>query len=293
MIKSMTGYGRAEITDEQKRIVIEVKAVNQRFLDFNIRMPRRFICLEDKVRKTIQERVFRGHIDVFITVESVGSQTKNIKVDKALAQAYYREISELQEELGIARSLDIKGLISLPDVFKVEEPEEDTDLFWQEYLQPALESAVDALVKMRELEGQKLLQDIKGNLRNIEEGREKIAFLAPGVVTEYQERLENKLKDMLSDTEIDSSRILTETAIFASKVDINEELVRLDSHLHQFEACLTKDEPIGRKLDFINQEMAREINTIGSKANNQQITSLVVDLKGEAEKIKEQVQNIE
>ncbi len=293
MIKSMTGYGRAEITDEQKRIVIEVKAVNQRFLDFNIRMPRRFICLEDKVRKTIQERVFRGHIDVFITVESVGSQTKNIKVDKALAQAYYREISELQEELGIARSLDIKGLISLPDVFKVEEPEEDTDLFWQEYLQPALEGAVDALVKMRELEGQKLLQDIKGNLRNIEEGREKIGFLAPGVVTEYQERLENKLKDMLSDTEIDSSRILTETAIFASKVDINEELVRLDSHLHQFEDCLTKDEPIGRKLDFINQEMAREINTIGSKANNQQITSLVVDLKGEAEKIKEQVQNIE
>lgn len=293
MVRSMTGYGRQEMISGQRRVVLEIKAVNHRFLDLNIRMPRRFICLEDRIRSVIQKKITRGHLDIFITVDCVGGATKNIKVDKELAKAYYKEILDLQAALDLDGSVSLQNLLDLPDILKAEEPEEDTDCFWQELLEPALQAALTALNAMREVEGQKLLADINNNLDHIACGRDKIAERAPQVVADYRLRLENKLAEILAGEVVDENRLLTEAALFADKADINEELVRLHSHLQQFAAILQSEEAVGRKLDFLNQEIYREINTIGSKANDLEIIGLVVSLKGEVEKIKEQIQNIE
>lgn len=292
MIRSMTGYGRGEGQQEGKKLTIELKAVNHRYSEVVVRLPKIFSPLEDGIRKKVLTCVARGRVDVFLTLETFGEQKKAIKVDKELGLAYYNALKELGAETGIPGELNLREISQLPDVLRIQDQEEDLEAL-AAWVDGILSNGIAALVQMRETEGHKLKEDLLEKLAKIQDISGEIALRAPNVVEEYRTRIYNRIKEILHENQPDESRLLTEVAIFADRCNIDEEIVRLKSHCKQMAANLESKEPVGRKLDFLIQEMNREINTIGSKANDLQITSLVVEAKSELEKMREQIQNIE
>lgn len=293
MIKSMTGYGRGEACAEGRRFTVELKSVNNRYCEVILRQPRSLTQFEDKIKRQIQNKVTRGRLDGFITIEETGEVTPTVKVDKALALTYHKAMEELMADLAISDKISIKDLIALPNVISLEQTEDDVEA-WYQAIQQATEQALEGLLVMRENEGQRLKTDI---LQRAEVIRQlvlgQVSERAPLVVQEHREKLRQRLAEWLENGAIDENRLAAEVAIFTDRADISEELVRLNSHLAQLGQILTEGGAVGRKLDFLVQEMNREVNTIGSKANDLIITNAVVSAKSELEKIREQVQNIE
>lgn len=297
MLKSMTGYGRGEATAEGRHVLFEIKSVNHKFFECNLKLPRAYLFLEDKLRAYVQSRVSRGKVDLFLQIETLEEPEVNVSVNHSLADAYVRAFGELKEHYHFTEPITLSHLIRCPDLLVVEKPPEDEDGLWQIVLQAA-EPAVTSFLQMRETEGTRLSEDLLSKIEKIETMVSKVEQLTPQTVAEYRERLHTKIQELLGDKSIDEQRVLTEVAVFADKVAVDEETVRLKSHIKQLRKFLsgggqTDGQPVGRKLDFLIQEMNREVNTIGSKSANSDIAYIVVDLKSEIEKIREQVQNIE
>ncbi|HEX3033325.1 MAG TPA: YicC/YloC family endoribonuclease [Bacillota bacterium] len=288
----MTGYGRGEHEGAGKRFTVEMKSVNHRYAEVVIRQPKQLAPLEDGARKLLLETLSRGRVDVFVTLEEDGEQGKVVTVDKQLALAYFNAFKELEQLLGTAEAVDYTQITRYPDVIKVEAAEDNMDELWTVY-KSALAKALGQMVAMRAQEGSKLKQDLLTRAQRIEAWNVDISERAPLVVDAYREKLLQRIQNQLPDITLDESRLAAEVAIFADRCSIAEELVRLNSHIGQLRQSLDLQEPVGRKLDFLVQEMNREINTIGSKANDLAITNIVVNVKSEIEKIREQIQNIE
>lgn len=291
MVKSMTGFGRAEAKQGSYQILVEMKSVNHRFCEINIRMPKQFLAMEEKMKKVVNSFLQRGRIEMFITIEGQDIHDKHLNVDWELLSAYIDSIHKVKDRYQISGSIEINDILKLENVFTIMETQTGMEAI-EELLLEQVHSASKQLVAMRTAEGDQLKKDIITHLTFIETMSEQLSKLGPTVVEAYRLRLEKKLKEYLG-SQIDEQRILAEAAIFADKADINEELKRINSHLGQFNQSLQSTDPVGRKLDFLVQELNREVNTIGSKANDANIANLVVEMKACLEKIKEQVQNIE
>ena len=299
MLKSMTGFCRGEYEDEKFSATVEMKTVNHRYNEVAIRLPRFLNPLEDRIRKTILRSINRGRIDVFITADYVNDGLCTVKVDKPLAAAYHNALQEVAEAAGIggcklAEQAEVLYLARCPDVISVKEGFFDVETIWPQ-LEQALQQAVNNLVAMRETEGGNIYGDFIKRAALIEEKLLQIEARSPQVVEEYQERLSERINDLLEkyNQTVEPERLLQEVAIFADRTSITEEIVRLKSHIKQFREIININQPVGRKLDFLVQEFNREANTIASKANDYTIAQLVVDIKAEIEKIREQIQNIE
>lgn len=292
MVKSMTGYGRCEETVGGRRITVELKSVNHKYFEFSPRVTRGYGFLEDKLKTYVQSRVSRGKIDLFLSIETLEDADVIVSVNHSLAAGYIAALREITERYKLPDTVTVNSLSRYSDIFSVHKAPEDEEAIWAA-VKTVLEKAVDAFIAMRETEGRRLYDDVMSRAAVILELVGKIEARSPETVKEYRERLEAKLREVLSDTTIDEQRILTEAAIFADKVAVAEETVRLRSHFEQLKALLNAEEPSGRKMDFLVQEMNRETNTIGSKASDSQIAYMVVDIKAEIEKIREQIQNIE
>ncbi len=292
MLKSMTGFGRGEDTVNGQYIVFEIKSVNHKFFEQNTRITRGYQFLEDRLKGYLQERFSRGKIDVFLQIENMEESGITVEVNLALAEGYFQALSQMQKEFDLPDKPTLALLSRYPDVFTVHKSPEDEEIVWQAVLQ-VVGPTVDSLIQMRETEGARLRADIMEKAGNARVLVDKIEELAPDAVREYRERLQEKIQELLGDARLDEQRILTEVAVFADKTAIDEEIVRLRSHFAQLDRLVNASQPVGRKIDFLVQEMNREANTIGSKSQNPAIAYLVVDLKSEIEKIREQVQNVE
>lgn len=292
MVKSMTGYGWGEAAIKGKVFTIELKAVNHRYNEVVLRLPRTLSPLEERIRRLIQSRIARGRVDGFLNMKDSDEKTSAVKVDKALAGAYYKAIKEMQEDLDIDGRIKLKDLMGLPGVLALEDPPENIEEWWPA-VNEALESAIEGMIRMRAAEGKQLASDLLSRVDRISSLNSFIRDRSPVVVEEYRERLGARLNDYMKDSGLTPERLAAEAALFAERSNITEETVRLESHLKQARSCLEAGGPVGRKLDFIVQEMNREINTIASKANDIDISRWAVEAKSELEKIREQVQNIE
>ena len=294
MIKSMTGFGRGEYTDGKRSIIAEIKSVNHRYSDITIKMPRRYTFAEDKIKNAVKDKIRRGKVDVSIIVENITENDVNIKLNSMLAKQYYDNLTELRGEFDLSRDISLQFLASLPDVMKAIPDVEDEEEITKAILVSVSEAAAN-LEKMRAVEGEKLAEDLIAKGAYIKEILDKIAERAPQVVTDYTAKLKDRIQDLVgSSVQVPEDRILVEAAVFADKCAIDEEITRLNSHLVQLKNIIEKSsQPDGKKLDFLVQEMNREANTIGSKANDITITNYMLEIKSEIEKIREQVQNIE
>lgn len=293
MIKSMTGYGRARETRNNRDITVEIRAVNNRYLDCVVKLPRLYAFAEDAVKQCVQQSVSRGKVDVFITVDASAAGVTKVTVNRDLAGEYAAALNELAEVCGpTAYKVTPEVLARFPDVLTVTKSDEDLDTIRAD-LCAVLEEALSAFRAMREVEGAKLAEDIGSRLTTIETLTGQVEARSPETVAEYRRKLTARIQEVLQNASIDPQRILTEAAIYADKVAVDEETVRLRSHVAQFRTMLETGEPIGRKMDFLIQEINREANTIGSKCSNVSIAQMVVNLKAEVEKIREQVQNVE
>ncbi len=292
MIKSMTGYGRGQATVDGTDILVEIKSVNNRYYDFSARLPRMYGYLEEKLKTFMNGSISRGKIEVSVSIYNSGSKSEEISINLDVANGYINALREANESLGLTDDITLSHVSRFPEVFIVKKIIEDEESVWNN-IKPVAEEAVAKFVAMRETEGEKMKEDLSSRLDFILSKVEEVEKISPTTTENYRNRLYQKLKDVLSDNNIDEQRILTEAAIFSEKVAVDEETVRLRSHISQFRELLETDEPVGRKLDFLVQEMNRESNTIGSKAQDIAITKIVVDVKSEIEKIREQIQNIE
>lgn len=290
-MNSMTGYGSITVTSDGREITLEIKAVNHRFLDINVRMPRTLMFAEDFLRKEISKYVLRGHLEVNLVYRTTREGSKIITVDKALVEQYTNAFKEISE-LGFENNIRVSDVARLPDVLVVTQCEDDNDAVL-ELISQAVEGACDALNKTRNTEGEKIGQDLKAKLANILGIAKEIEKISQGNLEDYAARLEKRLENLLGDKKLDEQRIHQEIAIYADKIAIDEELVRLDTHVKNMLEYMNATDEVGRKLDFFIQELNREINTIGSKSVNADIAKLVVTAKGEIEKLREQIQNIE
>lgn len=292
MIKSMTGFGKAQLNENGYEISCEIKGVNHRFLDFHCRLPRRYLALEERVKDEIKKYVARGRIEISINIDKTVDSSRTIKVDKGLAIAYYNSLKDLAEYLNISPDIKLLDVFRLPDVFTLEDEEEDLELVWN-ILQKTLQLALESLVDMRCREGQHLADDIRNRNQYILQMVQQLESRSPQVTKEYQDKLRARIEELLDQENLDETRLLQEVAIFADKASVTEEIVRLNSHVKQMDRLLDDGDSVGRKCDFLVQEMFREINTVASKANDIQMSRIVVDVKAELEKIREQLQNIE
>lgn len=290
MIKSMTGFGRGEYENEGRKYTVEIKSVNHKYSDINIRLPRFLNNIEDKIRKRISSVISRGKIDVFINFENYSSQGTNIKINRALAKDYINELKTLADETGLEFNVNLIDISKLPEILKLEEDENEEQI--ADELMIALDSALEKFISMREIEGQKLVEDIETRIHTIEEKIEEIKKYSGTLVEEYIEKLQARITELLK-TEVDETRLMQEIVFFSDKSSIEEELTRLGSHISQFLNLIKGTSPIGKKIDFLIQEINRETNTIGSKANCLEITNRVIEIKTEVENIREQIQNIE
>lgn len=287
----MTGFGRSKKSTDFFSLSVEIKTVNHRFSEFYIRMPRQFNKIEDKIKKKLSSLIHRGRIEVFVTVEGEGIVNRTVLVDWNLLDHYVQTIAAIKQKYDFDTGLTLQDLLGREDIIHIEEEEAGDEKLEKIFLE-AVEEAAASVIQMRQTEGSALEKDISTHLHFFQDLVSRVIEIAPSVVQIYREKLMKKIREFV-DGQVDEGRILTEVAIFADKADINEELTRLNSHIKQFERILTLNEPIGRKLDFLLQEMNREVNTIGSKANDSEIASIVVEMKSILEKMKEQVQNIE
>lgn len=292
MIKSMTGFGRAEASDENRKITIEVKAVNHRYLDVNMKMPKKLSMFESAIRNVLKEYAERGKVDIFITYEDFTESNYSVKYNREIAKAYVDFINEIAQEFSLDNDLKATSLSRYPEVLSLEEQEVDEEELWA-YVEKALRSALEMFVAARVKEGENLKNDIILKLDNMLTNVDFIEQRAPEIIKEYHEKLACKVSEYLSDSSIDESRILTEVTLFTDKICIDEEIVRLKSHIQATKDALGAGGSLGRKLDFIAQEMNREANTILSKANDLKTSNQAIDLKTDIEKIREQIQNIE
>lgn len=293
MIRSMTGYGNAEAQTTAGRFTVEIRSVNHRFCEILVRLPRDLTIIEDRVRSAVQTRVLRGRVDVTIMREERGTRTKTVRSDIDLARAYAQALRELADVLGVGGEIPLSQLISFPDVLKVEEARDDVEALWPD-LARAVDAAVGALVAMREAEGRRLAGDLQARLARVDELTRTVEARTGAAAIEYAQRLRQRIAQLLGEVPLDEARLATEVAVFAERVDVSEEVTRLRSHLTQFRHEMD-DAPgaVGRKLEFVLQEMGREANTIGSKASDLEITRAVIAVKGELESMREQVQNVE
>lgn len=292
MVKSMTGYGRAEDTLNGCTITVELRSVNNRYLDCNVRMPRLYLFAEETIKSRVQNTISRGKVDVFVTLDSTGGEQVQVSVNQPLADGYYAALTQLAERYGLSKDISVSLLSRFPDVLLAEKAEEDVEQRAQDICS-VLDRALADFDQMRTREGARLEADVLSRAARIEELVGKVEERSPQTVAEYRAKLEARMNEVLSNTQLDPARILTEAAIFADKVAVDEETVRLRSHLQQLDGMLNEVKPVGRKLDFLVQEMNRETNTIGSKANDVSMAQIVVNIKSEIEKIREQIQNIE
>lgn len=288
----MTGYGRARRTLEKRDITVEVRSVNNRYLDCAVKLPRAYVFVEDAVRKQVQQAVSRGKVDVLFTIDSTGADTAKVTVDRGLAENYAAALAVLAEICGTEPKLTPETLARFPDVLTVTKAEEDLDALGADICR-VLDEALAAYNAMRSVEGEKLAADIGGRLDAIDALTKRVEERSPETVAEYRRKLTARMEEVLQSASIDPQRILTEAAIFSDKVAVDEETVRLRSHTAQLREMLKADDPMGRKMDFLIQEVNREANTIGSKCCDVAIAQVAVDLKAEVEKIREQVQNVE
>ena len=291
MIKSMTGYGRGNITKNEREYQIEIKSVNHRYLDISVKMPRQLSYLEDSIKKEISNKVKRGKIDVFIIFNNNSLEGRTIKINTELAHAYIEELKQLAKNENILSDIQVTEISKYPDVLNIQN-EQDDDKIKEEVIE-VLNNATDNFICMRQVEGSKISEDLLKRLDYIQVKVNEISKFSTGLIEEYVVKLETRIKEFLKDQEIDKQRLAQEVVIYADKCSVEEEITRLNSHILQFKNLLNSDEAVGKKLDFIVQEMNRETNTIGSKANNLDITKRVIDLKTEIENIREQIQNIE
>lgn len=291
----MTGFGRGEFLDQAYRFIVEIKAVNHRYNEIVIRMPKNLGSLEDKIRRVVSNQLARGRIDVFISVDEYGEKRRSVRVDKELAIAYHNAIDELAQLFPNAREQEsVFQYTRFPDVLKVEEVCEDATLIWPR-LEQAIQIAVANLLSMRLIEGENIQRDLLGRVDKLVEYVGQVEEVSPKLLDEYRIKLFARMKEILNTigSDPDDARLLQEAAIYADRTNITEELVRLKSHLAQFRANLLGDSAVGRKLDFISQEINREANTIASKANDFSVANIIVEIKSEIEKVREQIQNIE
>lgn len=292
MPKSMTGYGRFEYVSEQRKITAEVKSVNHRYSDITVKIPRMYIYLEDYLRNLLLENISRGKADIYVTVEEFGDTGKTVKVDEAVLEQYYGALRLISEKLGLKQEITPVEIAKFPDVLVIEKQEEDKEITKQQ-VGEAVSGAIKEFVRAREREGGRISEFLNQRIEYILSIVNIIEEKMPESVELYRLRLTEKVKELLGDGAVDESRILTETAVFADKICTDEEIVRLKSHIAELSGLLKLDAPVGRRMDFIIQEMNREINTVGSKTNDIEVTKLVVEVKSEIEKLREQVQNIE
>jgi len=293
MAISMTGFGRGEYKDDNYQFLVECKTINHKYADINIRLPRKLSFLEDKARILVKDYIKRGRVDLYIKLDLLGSEDVNLKFDEELATQYVSILNQIKDKFNLVDDISVMNIAKFPDIIKTEECEDDEDALWS-MLKVALENALIKLREMRSEEGKKLAQDIQDRcnlLKNYIEDIEKYSY---NVVIDYKEKLKSRISDILEDPSIiDENRLAQEVAIYADKCSITEEIVRFKSHIEQLKNTVSKNESIGRKIDFLIQEMNRETNTIGSKSSDLNITNLVVEVKSELEKIREQIQNIE
>lgn len=292
MIKSMTGYGRGSIELEGRSYTIEIKSVNHRYCDLNIKIPKSLLSLEDRIRKTVQSRINRGKTDLFLTQNLFDKKDAAAYLNKSLADSYHACLTELKNRYNMRDEVSLSLISRFPDVITTKQEEEDAEEIWNSLLIP-LNTALDQLILMREKEGLKLKEDIIEKCKGINDLVLTIEDKAASIIDEYQKKMKQRLDDLIKEYKVDENRLAMEVAILADKASIDEEIVRLKSHLVQVKETMELDEPVGRKLDFIIQEMNRETNTIASKATNLDIINTVLSVKNEIEKIREQVQNIE
>ena len=292
MIRSMTGYGKQSLNVEKREYQIEIKSVNHRYLDINIKLPKSISYLEDAIKKEISEKIKRGKIDVFVTFENNSQEGKNITINKELAKLYIEQLKELAQEEKISSNIEVIEIAKFPDILTIKVDEEDEKIK-QEIMQTTQE-ATSKIIEMKNIEGEKIAQDLLQRISNIENKIMEISEKSTGLIQEYVVKLEKRIKEILKTEDIDKSRLAQEVVIYADKCSIEEEVTRLKSHIYQFRNLIANNnETIGKKIDFLIQEMNRETNTIGSKANNLEITNGVIDIKTELEDIREQIQNIE
>ena len=292
MVKSMTGYGRAREMRNGRDITVEVRSVNNRYLDCTVKMPRAYIFAEDRMKARVQQAISRGKVDVFVTIDASAADAAVVAVNEPLARGYYDALTRLKTMFDLSGDITPEVLAKFPDVLAVTKAEEDVEAMAADIC-AVLDDALASYNAMRAVEGEKLAADVAGRITTIEAVVGKVEERSPQTVAAYRQRLEAKMQEVLQSTTIDESRILTEAAIFADKIAVDEETVRLRSHIAQLQAMLVSGEPVGRKLDFLIQEVNRECNTIGSKCNDLTIAQDVVNMKAEVEKIREQVQNME
>ncbi len=292
MIKSMTGFGRCEVTENNRKFTVEMKAVNHRYLDVNVKMPKKLNFFESSIRNELKNYISRGKVDLFITYEDLSENTSNVHYNKELAAEYLKYLRQIQQDFGLDDDIRVSTLSKYPDVFTMEENEGDEEEIWKE-LKKALDGASEMFVQSRIAEGENLKNDLIAKLDNMLKLVDFIAQRSPQIIAEYRQKLQDKVKEMLGDNTVDEARLVTEVTIFADKVCVDEEMVRLRSHVETTKNALIEGGSIGRKLDFIAQEMNREANTILSKSNDLEISNCGIELKTEIEKVREQIQNIE
>ena len=292
MVKSMTGFGRFELADEKQKITVEIKSVNHRYLDMNLKMPKKLNYFEASIRNLLKEYVQRGKVDVFITYEDFTEDHYALHYNREMAASYMKYLQEMSDEFGLENDVRISVLSRYPEVLSLEEMEIDEEELWSE-LEKAIRGAAEQFVEARITEGKNLLQDLLQKLDGILSHVDFITERAPEIISAYRDRLTERVSEMLQDAKIDEARILTEVTLFADKICVDEELVRLRSHVEHTKQTLQEGGSVGRKLDFIAQEMNREANTILSKANDLITSERAIDLKTDIEKVREQIQNIE
>ena len=292
MIKSMTGYGRCEHIDENRKIVIDIRSVNHRYCDITVKVPRAYGYLEDKIKEFMSGEISRGKVEIFVYIENYTNDDKVITLDRVLSENYYNVLKELKETYNLKNDIGLTDLARFSDIFITRQQEEDKDKVW-ELVSSCLKIAVEDFVAMRLREGERLRENLAARATAIQGLIAEVEMRTPQLVAEYSQKLKDRMTELLGNFQIDESRLLTEVGIMADRVCIDEELVRLKSHFIELDKILALSEPVGRKLDFLVQEINRETNTIGSKANDFGIAKHVVEIKSEIEKMREQIQNIE
>ncbi len=291
-MKSMTGFGRSKVEENSREYVVEIKSVNHKYSDISIKMPRNIVCFEEKIKKIISNNISRGKVDVFITFNNYSEEGKNVIINKELAKNYINQLKELASETGLNDSIKITEITKMPDVLQLKIEDDESDIIWNE-LEKCVMQAVSNFVNMRKVEGDSIKQDLLTRINNIEKLVNRIFSNTTGLIEDYVVKLRERIKEILDTAVVDESRLAQEIVIYADKCSVEEEITRLRSHIAQFKELLNTEEPVGKKLDFLIQEMNRETNTIASKSVKLEITNLAIDIKTAIEDIREQIQNIE